>query len=52
MITESAREILVVIYAPEGAADSGVEAAMARLGERFAQYASASEWRGLICRPV
>jgi DNA/RNA-binding domain of Phe-tRNA-synthetase-like protein len=51
MITESAREILVVIYAPEGAADSGVEAAMARLGERFAQYASASEWRGLICRP-
>jgi DNA/RNA-binding domain of Phe-tRNA-synthetase-like protein len=50
MITESAREILVVIYAPEGAADSGVEATMARLGERFAQFAGASGWRALICR--
>jgi DNA/RNA-binding domain of Phe-tRNA-synthetase-like protein len=50
MITESAREILVVIYAPEGAADSGVEAAMARLGERFAQFAGAGVARELISR--
>lgn len=51
MITDSAREILVVIYAPQGAADSGIEAAMARLGERFAQYAAASGSRALISRP-
>jgi len=50
MITESAREILVVIYAPEGAADSGIEAAMTRLGERFTQFAAASGWRRLIGR--
>src|SRR3984957_11974347 len=41
MITESAREILAVIYAPEGSPDSGIEAAMARMGERFAQFAEA-----------
>src|SRR5579863_9962086 len=52
MITESAREILVVIYAPEGAPDSGIEAAMARLGERFAQFAGAvGPARTLISRP-
>jgi DNA/RNA-binding domain of Phe-tRNA-synthetase-like protein len=51
MITESAREILVVIYAPEGAADSGIESAMARLGERFAQFAEAGAARTLISQP-
>jgi DNA/RNA-binding domain of Phe-tRNA-synthetase-like protein len=51
MITESAREVLVVIYAPEGSADSAVEAAMARLDERFGQFAAASASRALISRP-
>jgi DNA/RNA-binding domain of Phe-tRNA-synthetase-like protein len=51
MITESAREILAVIYAPEGAPDSGIEAAMARMGERFAQFAEAvGPARALISR--
>jgi DNA/RNA-binding domain of Phe-tRNA-synthetase-like protein len=51
MITESAREILVVIYAPASGLDSGIEEAMARLGERFAQFAGAGATRTLICRP-
>jgi DNA/RNA-binding domain of Phe-tRNA-synthetase-like protein len=52
MITESAREILVVIYAPEGAADSGIETAMTRLDERFTQFAGAvGAARALISRP-
>jgi DNA/RNA-binding domain of Phe-tRNA-synthetase-like protein len=50
MITESAREILVVIYAPGAALDSVLEQAMARLGERFAKYAGAAASRTAICR--
>jgi DNA/RNA-binding domain of Phe-tRNA-synthetase-like protein len=50
MITESAREILVVIYAPAGAPDSGLEGAMKRLGERFSQFAGAGAARSSICR--
>jgi DNA/RNA-binding domain of Phe-tRNA-synthetase-like protein len=50
MITGSAREVLVVIYAPDGAYDSGIEGAMARLGERFARFAGAGAARTLVCR--
>ncbi|HWZ54016.1 MAG TPA: phenylalanine--tRNA ligase beta subunit-related protein [Candidatus Acidoferrales bacterium] len=50
MITESAHDILVIIYAPAGAPDSALETAMASLGERFAQFAGASSVRSLICR--
>ena len=50
MITESAREILVVIYAPSGVPDSGVEEAMVRLGERFTQFAGAGTARTAISR--
>ena len=50
MITESTREILVVIYAPDGAPDSGIDEALARLGERFAQFAGAGAARTLVCR--
>ena len=35
MITESARDVLVVIYAPSSAPDASIEVAMARLGERL-----------------
>jgi DNA/RNA-binding domain of Phe-tRNA-synthetase-like protein len=50
MITEAARDILVVIYAPAGAPDSEIEIAMARLGERLAQFAAAGPARTVICR--
>lgn len=45
MITESAREILAVIYAPVAAPDASIERAMTRLGERFTQFASAQATR-------
>ncbi|MGA8143064.1 MAG: phenylalanine--tRNA ligase beta subunit-related protein [Candidatus Acidiferrales bacterium] len=50
MITESAKEILVVIYAPVGDSDFGLAEAMARLGERFSKFAGAGAARTLICR--
>jgi len=50
MITESVREILVVSYVPDGAPDSGIDEAMERLRERFAQFAGASTARTLMCR--
>jgi DNA/RNA-binding domain of Phe-tRNA-synthetase-like protein len=50
MITESAQEILAVIYAPAGAPDSRLENAIARLGERFAQFAGAGAPNTLISR--
>jgi hypothetical protein len=41
-----------VIYAPEGAVDSGIETAMTRLGERFAEFAGAvGAARVLTSRP-
>ena len=49
MITEAARDILVVIYAPAGASDASIEVAMARLGERFIGFAGASAARFNIC---
>jgi len=50
MITESAREILVVIYAPAGAPDASLEKALERLGERLTQFAGASATRAAIYR--
>jgi DNA/RNA-binding domain of Phe-tRNA-synthetase-like protein len=50
MITESSRAVLVVIYAPSGVPDASIEAATARLRERFAQFAGASATRADICR--
>src|SRR5271169_886303 len=41
MITEAACEVLIVIYAPAGAPHASIEMAMARLGERLAQFAGA-----------
>lgn len=45
MISESAREILVVIYAPAAAPDASIERAMTRLDERLTQYAEAQATR-------
>lgn len=50
MIAESARDVLVVIYAPSGAPDASLESAMARVAERFSQFAGASASRLVICR--
>jgi DNA/RNA-binding domain of Phe-tRNA-synthetase-like protein len=50
MVTESAHEILAVIYAPEGAADVTIEAACLRLGERLTDHAGAASVRWGICR--
>ncbi len=50
MITESAREILTVIYAPAGVSDASLERALARLGERLTQLAGAHATRASIYR--
>jgi DNA/RNA-binding domain of Phe-tRNA-synthetase-like protein len=50
MITESARDILVVMYVPAGAADTSLEAAMKRLIERLTQFAGTSLTRPSIYR--
>ena len=50
MITESATDILVVMYVPARAADASLEAAMLRLSERLAQFAGASATRTSVCR--
>lgn len=41
MITESAREILAVIYAPQSASEASVMEALSQMGERLTRFASA-----------
>jgi DNA/RNA-binding domain of Phe-tRNA-synthetase-like protein len=50
MITESAREVAIVIYTPLAAADAAVEAAMSRLSERLSQFANARATQSAIFR--
>jgi len=50
MITETARDIFVVIYAPAAAPDASIEKAMARLGERLTQFSGAHTTRVGIYR--
>jgi DNA/RNA-binding domain of Phe-tRNA-synthetase-like protein len=50
MITETAREVLVVIYAPSGAPDASIEMATSRLGDRLIQFGGASAVRAAICK--
>lgn len=50
MITESAHDILVVLYVPVGVPDTSIEMAMKRLGERLTLFSEASETRTGICR--
>jgi DNA/RNA-binding domain of Phe-tRNA-synthetase-like protein len=49
MITESAKEVMIVIYAPARVSDASLNLAMTRLKERLTQYASASDVRTVIC---
>jgi DNA/RNA-binding domain of Phe-tRNA-synthetase-like protein len=50
MITESARSVLAVIYAPVEAADEYLENAMAQLSERLVHFAGALSARVAISR--
>jgi DNA/RNA-binding domain of Phe-tRNA-synthetase-like protein len=50
MITESAQDILVVLYVPVGATDASLEVAMKRLSEHLTLFAGASATRSSICR--
>jgi DNA/RNA-binding domain of Phe-tRNA-synthetase-like protein len=50
MITESACDILVILYVPAGAPDASIEMAMKRLGERLTLFAGTSATRAGICR--
>lgn len=48
MITESARDILVVIYAPASTPETSIEKSLARLGERLTEFAGARATRAAI----
>jgi DNA/RNA-binding domain of Phe-tRNA-synthetase-like protein len=50
MITESAKDILIVLYVPGGAIDASLEVAIKRVIERLTQFAGASVTRSGICR--
>jgi DNA/RNA-binding domain of Phe-tRNA-synthetase-like protein len=50
MITESAKDTLIVLYVPAGAIDASLEVAMKRVIERLTQFAGASVTRSGICR--
>jgi DNA/RNA-binding domain of Phe-tRNA-synthetase-like protein len=50
MITEAAREILVILYAPASARDAVLEKSMVRLSERLEQFAGAGATRSAIFR--
>jgi DNA/RNA-binding domain of Phe-tRNA-synthetase-like protein len=49
MITESAKEIMIVIYAPARVADTSLNLAMTHLKERLTQFAGASDVRSSNC---
>ncbi|MFZ3331004.1 MAG: phenylalanine--tRNA ligase beta subunit-related protein [Candidatus Acidiferrales bacterium] len=49
MITETATQVMIVIYAPARTQDSSLGAAMTRLKDRLTQFASASAARSEIC---
>jgi DNA/RNA-binding domain of Phe-tRNA-synthetase-like protein len=49
MITETAQEIMIVIYAPTRVSDAALNLALERLKERLTQFASAAAARSEIC---
>ena len=50
MIAEGARDVMMVIYAPQSAAEAALETALSRVAERLAQFAGAQATRSAICR--
>jgi DNA/RNA-binding domain of Phe-tRNA-synthetase-like protein len=49
MITESAEQIMIAIYAPARVSDASLNRAMTRLKERLTQFASATDVRSDVC---
>jgi DNA/RNA-binding domain of Phe-tRNA-synthetase-like protein len=49
MITESAKQIMIVIYAPARTPDASLNVALARLKDRLTQFSGASAVRSNIC---
>jgi DNA/RNA-binding domain of Phe-tRNA-synthetase-like protein len=50
MITESAKDILIVLYVPAGVVDASLEMAIKRVIERLTLFAGAAVTRSGICR--
>ena len=50
MITESAKDILIVLYVPAGVVDASLEVAIKRVIERLTLFAGAAVTRSGICR--
>jgi DNA/RNA-binding domain of Phe-tRNA-synthetase-like protein len=48
MITESARDVLIVMYVPTGSSNASIELAMAHLGERLQKFAGAGAVRAAL----
>jgi DNA/RNA-binding domain of Phe-tRNA-synthetase-like protein len=48
MITESAQNVLIIIYVPAGAPDASIEVEMSRLSERLAEFADAAAVRAAV----
>jgi DNA/RNA-binding domain of Phe-tRNA-synthetase-like protein len=48
MITESAQNVLIIIYVPVGAPDASIEVEMSRLSERLAEFAGAAAVRAAV----
>ncbi len=51
MITESAKQIMIVIYTPARASGAFLNKAMTQLKDRLTQYAGASATRSDVCPP-
>ena len=51
MITESAKQIMIVIYTPARASDASLNTAMTQLKDRLTQHAGASATRSDVCPP-
>ncbi len=49
MVTQSTRELLAVIYAPETAPARSIESALSRLGERLTRFAAAQVAHSGLC---
>ena len=51
MITNSAKQVMIVVYIPEKSPDELAERALKRLCERLTEFAGASNAQSVICHP-
>jgi len=49
MITDSARDVLMVIYVPAATPAASIESVASRLGDRLAEFAAATAVRSAVC---